>query len=105
MMKLAPYITIYDFDESRDLQNEVIWTFSSFLNGISSTRHRFNIHVVRDIHKESQHLKGSIKSVSKYVSIDMYLNESKYEQKKFLLELITNCFLDVAQELGWEKNH
>jgi hypothetical protein len=103
-MKFAPYITIYDFDESLDLQNEVIWTFSSFLKGISSTRHRFNIHVVGDLHKERQHLEGSIKSVSKYVPIDMSLDESKNEEKEFLLELITNCFLDVAIELGWDQN-
>lgn len=104
MMKFAPYITIYDFDESEDLQNEVIWTFLSFLKGISSTRHRFNIHVVRDIHKEKQHLEGSLKSVWKYVPIDMYLNVSKNKRKQFLLELITNCFLDVALELGWDQN-
>lgn len=103
MIKFAPFITIYNFDESGDLQNEVIWTFSSFLKGVSSIRHRFNIYIIDDIQKERQQLDGSVKSMWKYFSIDMYLNASKNKRKKMLLDLITNCFLDAAKELNWDE--
>ena len=103
-MKFAPYITIYDFDESGDIQNEVIWTFSSFLKGVSSIRQRFNIHVVRNLSKERQSLYGSIKSIWKYVSVDKYITATKKEQKILLLNLITKCFLDVSEVLGWDDN-
>ena len=103
MMKFAPYITIYDFDESADIQNEVTWTFSSFLKGISSVRQRFNIHVVRDIKNERHNLDGSIKSVWKYIPIENYLSASNYEQKQLLLELITSSFMDVSLKLDWNQ--
>lgn len=103
MMKFAPYITIYDFDESADIQNEVIWTFSSFLKGISSVRQRINIHVVRDIKNERHNLDGSIKSVWKYFPIENYLSASYYEQKQLLLDLITSSFMDVSYKLDWNQ--
>ncbi len=103
MIKFAPHITIYDFEESKDIQNEVIWSFSKNLKRISSSRQRFNIHVVRNIENERQSLDGNIKSVWKFVSIDRYNGMSDYEQRRFLLDLISNCFLDVSESLSWEK--
>jgi|GEM_PF-3490362 len=103
MMKFAPHISIYDFEESKDIQNEVIWSFLKNLKVISSSRQRFNIHVVRNIEDERQSLDGNIKSLWKFVSIDQYFVMSDYEQRFFLLDLISNCFLDVSESLGWEK--
>ncbi len=103
MIKFAPLITIYDFEDSEDLQREVIWTFSSFLKGVSTIRHRFNIHVVQNINEESQRLDGSVKSVSKYFPIQAYVDATKNARRQLLLELIVDCFLEVSKELEWSE--
>lgn len=103
MIKFTPNISIYDFEESKDIQNEVIWSLSKNLKGISSTRQRFNIHIVPNINDERRCLDGSIKTVWKFISIDQYLSLTLIEQKKTLLDLITNCLLDVSELLHWNK--
>jgi hypothetical protein len=104
MIKFAPHITIYDFDEVSAVQNEVIWTFSKNLKGISTVRNRFNIHVVKSENEQGVSLAGSIKSVWKYFSLEVFKNASLNEQKLLLLNLISDCFLDVAQEVGWDEH-
>lgn len=101
MIKFAPQITIYDFEEAIDLQNEVIWIFSKNLVGISSIRHRLNIHIVKSKTSEKESLEGSIKSVWKYTSIDQYVKASKQKRKEILLELIVSCFLSIGERLEW----
>jgi|TARA_R110000737_G_scaffold151521_1_gene180789 hypothetical protein len=101
MIKFAPDITIYNFEESNDILNEVIWVFSKNLKGVSTTKHRFTIHVIRDNSDEWVSLDGSIKSVGVKVSIKTFSNLPLVEKKLFLLDLITSCFLKVAQELNW----
>lgn len=103
MLKFAPFITIYDFEASSEIQNEVIWTISSYLKGVASTRQRFNIHIVDQIEKERTFLKGSIKSVWKYYSIEGFNAVKKEAQKILLLDLITSCLLDVSEELSWNE--
>ncbi|MCJ8290905.1 MAG: hypothetical protein HRT58_15365 [Crocinitomicaceae bacterium] len=101
MMKFAPHITIYGFEEAIDFQNEVIWTFSKNLVGISSIRHRLNIHIVNSKTSERESLEGSIKSVWKYISIDQYVKASEQKRKEILLELIVSCFLSIGERLEW----
>lgn len=104
MMKFAPHITIYDFEESKDIQNEVIWSFSKNLIGISKTNQRFNIHVVHNISEERESLDANIKSVWKFVSMELYLSKSQTARRRFLLDLISNSLLDVSHLLGWKKD-
>ena len=47
---------------------------------------------------------GSIKSIRKYVAVQDYLKLSDFEKKRFLLELITTCFLLVSKELNWSES-
>lgn len=96
MLKFAPFITIYDFDESIEIQTEVIWAFSINLKGISSVRQRLNIHIVNNQKEECQNFHGSILSVRKYVSVVTYSGLSKTEQKHFLLNLIYESLLEIA---------
>lgn len=104
MIKFAPYISLYGLDDSKDLQTEVIWTFSSFLIGVSSVRSRFNIHIVNDVQQESKSLEGAVKSISKFVELDNFASKSEKEKKTILLDLITDAFFDVSEDLGWDKN-
>lgn len=104
MIKFAPHISIYGLDDSKDLQTEVIWTFSSFLVGVSSVRNRFNIHIVHDIRLESRSLEGSVKSISKFVELDGFADKSEMDKKTILLDLVTNAFLDVCNDLSWDKS-
>ena len=64
-----------------------------------------NIHIVPSKDHERRHLSGSIKSVWKYFSIEEYKLANQSEQKKLVLRLITDCFLDVSEEIGWNKNN
>jgi hypothetical protein len=104
MLKFAPFITIYNFDESSDIQTEVIWAFSINLKGISSVRHRLNIHLVHSPEQEQQNVHGSILSVWKYASVSIYSELSKQEQKHFLLKLIYESLLEIVPLHNWNSD-
>ena len=103
MIRFAPLITIYNLEAASDVVNEVIWSFSSSLKGISSVRQRFNIHIVDNISSERHFLEGSIKSVWKYFPVGLILDKSKEEQKGILLDLIVDSFLSVSKFLDWDS--
>lgn len=103
MIKFAPFITIYEFEESKYLQHEVIWTFSSRLKGISPVRQRFNIHVVENADSERKDMNTSIKSVWKQISKEHFLNASENEKRIIILNLITDCLMSVSEELAWSE--
>ena len=103
MIRFSPYISIYDLHKDFEAVDEVIWTFSKNLKGIGTGRQRFNIHLVDNMDSERQHLDGSIKSIWKYLDQDNIRKEPLSTQKEIFLELITDSFLSVADELDWDK--
>lgn len=104
MIKFAPLISIYGLEGSKDIQNEVIWTFSSNLKGVGSVRQRFNIHVVEKKSEERCSLEGSIKSIWRVFDLQHFLICSKKLIKSILLDFIVDSLLEVSNELGWKRN-
>jgi len=101
----SPYITIYDLNKDFKKLDEVIWTFSKNLARVGTTRQRFNIYIVSNKESERKHLEGSIKSIWKYFDENNLEGISLSTQKQIFLELITDSFLTVSDELGWNKNY
>lgn len=104
MIKFAPYISIYDLDQEIGFQNEVIWTFSKNLKGISSHRQRFNIYLVNKKTEERKSLDGSIKSIWKYFDQTTFIREGIEISKLKLLNLIKDSFLEISKELNWDTD-
>ena len=104
MIRFSPYITIYNLNKDFKALDEVIWTFSKNLKGIGTVRQRFNIQLVDNKKSERKHLEGSIKSIWKYFDENRLENESLSTQKEIFLELITESFLSVAEELDWNRD-
>lgn len=104
MIKFAPYISIYDLDQKIEFQNEVLWTFSKNLKGISSQRQRFNIHLVNKKIEERKWLDGSIKSIWKYFDQTTLIQDDIELSKLKLLNLIKDSFLEISKELNWNTD-
>ena len=91
-------------DQEIEFQNEVIWTFSKNLKGISSQRQRFNIHLVHKKSEERKWLDGSIKSIWKYFDQTTFIQNDIELSKLKLLNLIKDSFLEVSKELKWDTD-
>jgi hypothetical protein len=103
MIKFRPFISIYNLDEAKDILNEVIWTFSSNLNGVGTARQRFNIDVVLSELQEIEHLTGSIKIVRRFFPIEDFVKKNDIDKRVMLLEFIAKCFLSVSNKLDWDE--
>lgn len=105
MMKFSPHITIYNLEVEFDALTEVIWTFSKNLCGLSNQRQRFNIHIVSNVDEEEhgKYLGGSIKSVWRFLDQSIIKTNTVQKNKILLLDFIKNSFLQVADDLKWDK--
>lgn len=104
MIKFSPYIQIYNLSEEFEALNEVIWTFSKNLHGVSTAIHRLNIQLVSQKNDERKYLEGSIKSIWKYLDQSQICQNDERTNKELFLDLITECFLEIADDLGWDKD-
>ena len=103
MIRIAPLITIYDLETSIECIGEMTLLFSSNLKGISNTRQRLNIHVLKPDEIERTWTEGSIKSI--WIKFDeiSFSKLSESGKKEAIINLITASFLKIANEANWNK--
>ena len=103
MIRLAPLITIYDIETPIDCIGEMTLLFSSNLKGVSNTRQRLNIHVLKPDEIERQSTESSIKSIWIQFDEKSVSKLKEQEKKEAVINLITDSLLKISDEVNWDK--
>tara|TARA_B110000211_G_scaffold211183_1_gene249842 strand:- start:3084 stop:3809 length:726 start_codon:yes stop_codon:yes gene_type:complete len=103
MISLSPLITIYDLETPIEFIGEITTLFSLNLKGVSNSRQRLNIHVLKEGEIERQSIDSSIKSVWINFNEKSFLKLTEIKKRKAIVNLITNSFLKISKELNWDN--